>query len=335
MKPISPTMLPVNANTNTNNLNESFNSIGSNGSSDANTSMESTDISPNKESDIINQELTETELSLIPTQRHFYSEILSQLQCVDCHYHHDQIIEPYTNIGVDLEFDLDNNNSNSKTYNSRDLNQSSLELEDLLTHFFAPEIRELECESCHKLNGTVKLSKSLKLLPQVYIIQLKRFKYDRTINNTVKIHRSVTFPKVLDMSKFCINNDSNNIEATSYVEKYIPLNSLPQDIFTNELNVNDSITTPIKSILNDCNNNDIMKSPTIGSVERNKAIYYLTAVIRHQGRGSASGHYICDKLDETNQINNSNNMKSFHKSTIWKRCNDSVVSEITEVSQKY
>lgn len=53
--------------------------------------------------------------------------------------------------------------------------------------------------------------------------------------------------------------------------------------------------------------------------------YMLSAVIRHQGRGTGFGHYICDKFT----------VDDVKKESTWIRCNDSIVYSVTEVSDLY
>jgi hypothetical protein len=74
-----------------------------------------------------------------------------------------------------------NGNTSSRASSSATSIGSSnaIRLEDLFSSFFAPEERELICEHCQQPEGRTNVISKLSSLPNVLIVHLKRFKYDR------------------------------------------------------------------------------------------------------------------------------------------------------------
>jgi hypothetical protein len=187
--------------------------------------------------------LLDKHLNLIPTQRCFYSEISNTLICMNCGYAREPIIESYTNYGLDL-FDnqqdddqhmqqQENDNPNviaeespfSSPFSIRKSASAAaaaatIALDRLLDSFFQDDLRELRCESCQASSeGMVKVKKSLQSMPQVLVIHLKRFKYDLSRNRTIKVHHPISFPKIISLDKYAA--------ADARMMELPPLTSIP------------------------------------------------------------------------------------------------------------
>lgn len=94
------------------------------------------------------------------------------------------------------------------------LNRRQLELKadpvsiyDCIDDYFKREIvDEYKCEKCKQANPKTTMCRALVNLPSVLIITLKRF---RTIDNygrRAKVYRRVTYPMILDVSKYCASS---------------------------------------------------------------------------------------------------------------------------------
>jgi len=81
---------------------------------------------------------------------------------------------------------------------------------DCIDNYFKKEIvDEYRCDKCKSANAKTTMCRALVNLPTVLIISLKRF---RTIDNygrREKVHRRVTYPIILDVSKYCVTNVNN------------------------------------------------------------------------------------------------------------------------------
>jgi hypothetical protein len=55
--------------------------------------------------------------------------------------------------------------------------------------------------------------------------------------------------------------------------------------------------------------------------------YEITAVVRHIGNNARYGHYICDKVTNMDMMSNS----TVDRERCWKRCDDSVTVDVSEV----
>ena len=85
-------------------------------------------------------------------------------------------------------------------------------LNDSLQKINAPEIiDEFKCSNCNQ-KVTIKKVTALNKLPNVLIVQLKRFSLNYDTGNTQKINSKFEFPKILNLKQFC--SEQFNTEET-------------------------------------------------------------------------------------------------------------------------
>jgi ubiquitin C-terminal hydrolase len=96
-------------------------------------------------------------------------------------------------------------------------------LEASLAAFIAPEVIEgYRCSDCNQVGNPLRAS-TLKLLPPILLLQLRRFDFDYTTFNRIKINSRFEFPWVLDMTPYTKdagvdnkNNLNNNLNNNKY-----------------------------------------------------------------------------------------------------------------------
>jgi ubiquitin C-terminal hydrolase len=148
--------------------------------------------------------------------------------------------------------------------------------------------------------------------PRVLVLQLKRFRYDPVLHDMVKVHAEVNFPLELDLGAFIAS--SSGVEATA---PSAPVYGA-EDIWTSTAEeVIKSSVDPAQWLRGHAG-----AAAATRKVE-GQGKYELTAVIRHIGVTEASGHYICDVAKEE---------ASSVQARQWRRCDDSSVYAVSEVS---
>lgn len=75
-------------------------------------------------------------------------------------------------------------------------------------HFKTDYLDDYKCEKCENKNGN-HISRALVNLPNVLIISLKRFQTIDNFGNRAKVYRRVTYPMILDISKYCASPIEN------------------------------------------------------------------------------------------------------------------------------
>lgn len=147
----------------------------------------------------------------------------------------------------------------------------------------------------HKIDA--KKYEMIKTAPDVLVLQLKRFEYNLTTFERIKVNDRYEFPNELNISKFMVpeSSGSNTIKSAS--------NS--REIDNNENNNNDAD--------NDNDINDQSLSTNIESGNSNKYNYVLAGVVVHSGNAEGGHYYSIIKIDNC-----------------WIKFNDIEVTEITQ-----
>eukprot|EP01038_Epipyxis_sp_PR26KG_P009571 gene9571-12892_t len=270
--------------------------------------------------------------SFIPTKQHLESVVEIHFKCLSCGYTRLPKFEEYRDYSIEIEMNSEknikddniipdcNNNIQSDMNKSHETNDTpQFHLTDLFSNFFKDETRDLICEMCQNTNAKVQISTKIKSLPSILIIHLKRFRYEASSNNFIKVAHPVSFPEYLKFDK------NGSIISLDSLSKEFSSNNLihkqPDQILLNDNNwwKEDSHLSEGKILDSNMNapQNDVLKSNT--SSHEYEYEYELVAVVRHFGKESFAGHYICDAKQ-------ANNDKDNHDQ--WKRFNDSVVTII-------
>ncbi|KAG7401031.1 Ubiquitin carboxyl-terminal hydrolase 47 [Phytophthora boehmeriae] len=88
-------------------------------------------------------------------------------------------------------------------------------VEEAIELFLRPELLNKEnqwmCDRCKVKRDAIKGLKFSKL-PYVLMLQLKRFDFDYTTMNRIKLHNEVTFPKYLDMNSY-VSDESGGVRG--------------------------------------------------------------------------------------------------------------------------
>ena len=102
-------------------------------------------------------------------------------------------------------------------------------LENLLSNEQLGANGQWFCHNCHGLTDATK-KLDLHLLPQVLILQLKRFTYDLTNNS--KITTKVQIEEVLNLEKFVPNNHTNQSTKYNLVAVLVHIGTLASGHYT-------------------------------------------------------------------------------------------------------
>ena len=218
------------------------------------------------------------------------------------------------------------------------------------------------------LEGKCHISSKLHpaALPQTLVLQLKRFRYNPEAQTYEKVSRRVRFPLLLDLARCGCLDASAATDATvahpggiSFQKPMCsraPAAGLWQNA-PDELVESPECLSRLLACLGECATapsldtvaGSTVSAPTAeciggvgggirgGGVE--SAMYHLTAVLRHQGKQSTMGHFVCDVLttagasEEPVTTAATANAATATSSYTWKRYNDSIVTDISEVSQ--
>ena len=95
-------------------------------------------------------------------------------------------------------------------------------LNDSLQKINTPEIiDEFKCSNCNQ-KVTIKKVTALNKLPNVLIVQLKRFSLNYDTGNTQKVNSKFEFPKILDLKQFCSEqfNKEETLDTYNRVDDY-------------------------------------------------------------------------------------------------------------------
>ncbi|CAG8727226.1 4488_t:CDS:2 [Gigaspora margarita] len=68
-------------------------------------------------------------------------------------------------------------------------------------------LNDYKCDKCNR--NTCSQKCHLTRLPEILIIQVKRFRYDRGLQRSVKANNYMSYSEILDMSEFCENPDED------------------------------------------------------------------------------------------------------------------------------
>ena len=135
---------------------------------------------------------------------HFYN--LKLIQCRSCNH---------KSINFDdascILTEIPNNNDNSVTLTIYDCLES---------HFSIEPLDGFKCDNCGAQNS-VMLNKLLTK-PETLVIGFKRFVYNPMLGCSSKIHNNITYPSILNVSKYCpISSNEGNIYKLKCVLNHI------------------------------------------------------------------------------------------------------------------
>lgn len=300
--------------------------------------------------------------SLLPTLRHFHTEVRVQLNCRECMH----APTPRTDFYRDFSLDLDRPEF-------ADRHSQGIHLEALLQSFFAEEVRDLSCEKCKNAQATACATSSLTVLPSVLVLHLKRFQYSPSLQSFTKLRSKVVFPEVLTIPSVVLDADVRGPDLSRTAD----LSMNPSKLVDSVMQVHDDTLAEMFT------HGSAMKTPmrpslgneSMGHSDSNKATpesakgqidpfssdmtssngskgsrctsadgegsrawkYKLAAVVRHIGSGAFAGHYTCDisnamtprrDFDRTPNEVRSNSIYT-GAATAWSRCNDAMISPVT------
>ena len=144
--------------------------------------------------------LKKTKLKYIVTDV-FAGKSCSSVTCENCKYVSNRF-EDFYNLTVEV-----------KNFNN---------LNDSLQKINVPEIiDEFKCSNCNQ-KVTIKKVTALNKLPNVLIVQLKRFSLNYDTGNTQKVNSKFEFPKILNLKQFCSEhfNTEETLDTYNRVDDY-------------------------------------------------------------------------------------------------------------------
>jgi hypothetical protein len=308
----------------------------------------------------------------LPIAETFQSSVCVDMRCLRCGYQYPTKHEPYQHLSLDLAHPSGNNASSvSARWNTA--GGSGLHVGSLLKGFFGEETRELNCEHC--ANGSVTAAAtaltqvrspdtvsfplsavkstaadvgkavartSLAVAPGVLVLQLKRFRYDATRQDMVKVHTEVMFPPTLDVSEYMADGRDNekSVDADGELKTRRAANTKPRTTHSADGRASQAVweSTANKILQSDCdpalllqylNNSSVDSTRPASAVPSTK--YELTAVVRHLGVTERSGHYICDIRASAVDGAAISTHRGTETEAQWRRCDDSNVYPIDQV----
>ncbi|KAI3651591.1 hypothetical protein MP228_002894 [Amoeboaphelidium protococcarum] len=217
----------------------------------------------------------------------FELEIKKTLRCKECESH---------SVTIDKCRDL----SLEIGVNDGQNDDKPLELDSLIQSYFQKQQLEYKCEKCTCKEAEVELQ--VQKLPQVLIIQLKRFALDLQSMRLIKLQTKVSLSQEsVSLQSFCSDKVRNHSYQATYAnQRESSLQEIPIK-FTNDDDEKENIQS--------------LDNPPQRGVSSE---YKLVSAISHLGLTPSFGHYICD-------------CKS--KSGDWQCHNDEIVSEVGTIQQ--
>jgi hypothetical protein len=308
----------------------------------------------------------------LPIAETFQSSACVDMRCLRCGYQYPTKHEPYQHLSLDLAHPSGTSASSmSARWNTA--GDSALHVGSLLRGFFGEETRELNCEHC--ANGSVTAAAtvltharspdtvsfplsavksaaadvgkavartSLAVAPRVLVLQLKRFRYDATRQDMVKVHTEVMFPPTLDVSEYMADGRDNekSVDAGGELKTRRAANTKPGATPCADGGVKQAVweSTANKILQGDCDPTLLLQYLDNSSVDSTRAAsavpstkYELTAVVRHLGVTERSGHYICDIRASAVDGAAISTHRGTETEAQWRRCDDSNVYPIDQV----
>lgn len=133
----------------------------------------------------------------------FQGSITNETKCLSC-----ETITSKEETFLDLSIDIPHNNHpNSLTHSLN--NFSKLEI---LTHQ-----NKFYCNSCSSLQEAIKTIK-IKHLPEILVINFKRFKYDDSLDKMIKLFDSISYP--LKLRLFNTTNTTNDQDDSNIINNF-------------------------------------------------------------------------------------------------------------------
>jgi hypothetical protein len=238
-------------------------------------------------------------LSLVPTIHRLTSTVDMNLTCTHCG-HMRTLHERYSDFSLEYPYQKEDYSDN-KVY----------DMSDMMKSFFQTEFRNLECEKCsggnehvvstddHSNKGMVEVVPSISHCADILIIHLKRFQYDSTTNQFIKLHNKTKFPKYLDISPYMTKptTSSNSMYETSngdtpFVDDYKNVNSLNgisggSENDSNSINISNEsykniLSHSISDVLGDSHSNVNTNTQMTGSNNCHEKVVTDEIVDRHE-----------------------------------------------------
>ncbi|KAI3638201.1 hypothetical protein MIR68_003812 [Amoeboaphelidium protococcarum] len=221
----------------------------------------------------------------------FEFEIKKTLRCKECESH---------SVTIDKCRDL----SLEIGVNDGQNNDKPLELDSLIQSYFQKQQLEYKCEKCTCKEAEVELQ--VQKLPQVLIIQLKRFALDLQSMRLIKLQTKVSLSQEsVNLQSFCSDIVRNlSHQATQANQRESSLQELPTN-FTNDDDDDDDQKENSQRLDN-------------SSQRGVSSEYKLVSAISHLGLTPSFGHYICDCKSQSGD---------------WQCHNDEIVSEVGSIQQ--
>lgn len=266
---------------------------------------------------------------LLPSSLFFESTLQNVMTCTCCGFQHEPRTEPYRDFSLDIFPEEEEDASRGIAASPR-----QMQLHSLIQRYLQPESLDLRCSHCEE-GAQVSMQKKVTSLAPVLVFHLKRFQYDRKLQQFRKVDANVQFPQRLSLRAAGIIDSSVKTQWSTLEAKAQVINSANfKRIFESKVDGNSGQVLEEK--LQSCG--QLSKEIAEGKVAKGMMAYtrqedseyQLVAVVRHYGVSIGVGHYICDvrnhKVTSVGQQGQENEPASK-----WLRYNDSIVTPITEV----
>lgn len=252
---------------------------------------------------------------LFPPSLFFESSMQSVMTCTNCHHQR----EPRTEMYRDFSLEVDATDAAAPSSPVAANN----DIHNLIHRYLQPESRDLRCQHC-EVGEQVEMRKQLMSVAPVLVFHLKRFQYDRRLQEFRKIDAPVTFPSKLSLRAAGMMN--SNVPNPSLEAKAQVVNSsLFKRIFTDSaVNTIDAAVEKFETctrLAKDLSEGRMAKG-MLAFTRIEDSEYQLTAVVRHYGSSIGGGHYVCDVR---------NHKVTHGHEAHWLRYNDTIVTPISEV----
>lgn len=256
---------------------------------------------------------------LFPPSLFFESSMQSVMTCTNCHHQREPRTEMYRDFSLEVDA-TDETASTSPTAANNDIH-------DLIHRYLQPESRDLRCQHC-QVGEQVEMRKQLISVAPVLVFHLKRFQYDRRLQEFRKIDAPVTFPSKLSLrAAGMMNTNAPNpsLEAKAQVVNSGTFKRIFSDSAVNTIDAAMEKFETCTRLAKDLSEGRVAKG-MLAFTRVEESEYQLTAVVRHYGSSIGVGHYVCDVR---------NHKVGHGHEAHWLRYNDTMVTPISEVRYIY